>query len=248
MLHLICGPDRLQNSDTIIARICTRARQGVGNQILIVPEQFSHETERALCAAGGDTISRYAEVLSFTRLFSRVGSIHGGVCEEYLDKGGRLLTVYRAAQQVMHEMRYFAAALTRAEFLQRLGAAFEEFLSYELPPQALLDAAGQLTGQFAQKTMELGLLYESYLTVCASSRSDPVTKLSRLAKTLLDVTYAENRIFYLDGFSDYTGAELQIISSLLSVYSEVQITLTTDGSKKVVFQTANETMRQLVQL
>ena len=248
MLHLICGPDRLQNSDTIIARICTRARQGVENQILIVPEQFSHETERALCAAGGDTISRYAEVLSFTRLSSRVGSIHGGVCEEYLDKGGRLLTVYRAAQQVMHEMRYFAAALTRAEFLQRLGAAFEEFLSYELPPQALLDAAGQLTGQFAQKTMELGLLYESYLAVCASSRSDPVTRLSRLAKTLLDVPYAENRIFYLDGFSDFTGAELQIISSLLTVSGEVQIALTTDGSKKAVFQTANETARQLVQL
>ena len=248
MLHLVCGPDRLQNSDAIIARICARAKQGVENQILIVPEQFSHETERALCAAGGDTISRYAEVLSFSRLSSRVSSIYGGVCEEYLDKGGRLLTVYRAAQQVMHEIRYFAAALTRAEFLQRLGAAFEEFLSYALPPQALMDATAQLTGQFAQKTLELGLLYESYLSVCAQSRNDPVTRLSRLTKMLLDVPYAENRIFYLDGFSDFTGAELQIISSLLTVSGEVQVALTTDGSKKAVFQTANETVRQLLQL
>ena len=248
MLHLICGPDRLQNSDTLIARIYARAKAGVGNQILIVPEQYSHETERALCASGGDTISRFAEVLSFSRLASRVSSLYGGVCEEYLDKSGRLLTVYRAAQQVMHEMRYFAAALTRAEFLQRLGAAFEEFLSYALAPQSLLDAADKLTGQFAQKTMELGLLYESYLSVCAQSRADPVTRLSRLAETLLDVPYAQERIFYLDGFSDFTGAEMQIISSLLTVSGEVQIALTTDGSKKAAFQTANDTVRQLKQL
>ena len=31
----------------------------------------SHETERALCRVAGDTASRYAEVLSFTRLARR---------------------------------------------------------------------------------------------------------------------------------------------------------------------------------
>ncbi len=247
MLHLICGPDRLKNSDALIARICHRASGGMENQILIVPEQFSHETERALCAAGGESISRYAEVLSFTRLANRVSSIYGGVCEEYLDKGGRLLTVYRAAQQVAHEMRYFAAALSKAEFLQRLGAAFEEFLSYDLTPRALMDAAQELSGQFAQKTMELGLLYESYLSVCAQSRQDPVTRLSQLAQRLLDVPYAQERVFYLDGFSDFTGAELQIIAALLSSSDEVQICLTT-GGRQAAFQTANETCRQLKQL
>ena len=87
------GTDRLANSDEVLARICRSAGRGDGNLILIVPEQFSHEAERALCRAGGDTISRSAEVLSFTRLASRVFSLYGGVCEEYLDEGGRLLTM-----------------------------------------------------------------------------------------------------------------------------------------------------------
>lgn len=248
MLHLICGPDRLENSDTLIARICRRARDGVQNQILIVPEQYSHEAERALCAAGGDSISRYAEVLSFTRLANRVSSMYGGVCEEYLDQGGRLLTVYRAAQQVMHEMRYFAAALNRAEFLQRLGAAFEEFISYAVAPQALIDAAAKLSGQFAQKTLELGLLYESYLSVCAQSKHDPATRLTQLAGRLLQVPYAETRVFYLDGFSDFTGAQIQILSSLLTVSDEVCVCLPAGGRGAAVFQTAIETERQLRRL
>ena len=68
MLTLLCGADRLATSAALLRAVCARAEAGKGGNILIVPEQYSHETERALCRAGGDTISRYAEVLSFTRL------------------------------------------------------------------------------------------------------------------------------------------------------------------------------------
>ena len=81
MLELLHGPDRTANSMELLARICENAAHGVAGQILIVPEQYSHETERALCECGGDTISRYDEVLSFTRLASRVFSVCGGLAE-----------------------------------------------------------------------------------------------------------------------------------------------------------------------
>ena len=110
MLTLICGPDRVANSDTLLERIRTQAESGRRGMILIVPEQYSHETERLLCQACGDTISRSAEVLSFTRLASRVFSIYGGVCGEYLDGSGRLLTLYLAAQQVREQLKFYASA------------------------------------------------------------------------------------------------------------------------------------------
>ena len=130
MLTLLYGPDRLSNSQALLERICARAAAGQGGNVLIVPEQYSHETERALCRTGGDRISRYAEVLSFTRLAGRVASMYGGVCEEYLDEGGRLLTMYLAAQQVLPQLKYYASAAAKPAFLQQLAAAVEEFLSY----------------------------------------------------------------------------------------------------------------------
>ena len=84
MLELLHGPDRTANSMELLEQICRNAKSGVSGQILIVPEQYSHETERALCMHGGETISRYAEVLSFTRLATRVFSVYGGVCEDCL--------------------------------------------------------------------------------------------------------------------------------------------------------------------
>ena len=243
MLKLMLDADRLRSSDALIARICERAAAGVRGQILIVPEQYSHAAERALCAAGGDTISRYAEVLSFTRLASRMFSLYGGVCEEYLDKGGRLLSVYLAAEQVRPRLKYYAAVSTKTEFLQRLGAAMEEFLSYCLPPEALREAAQRVSGQFAQKLEELSILYESYLSVCKTGRSDPVTRLQRLQALLRETDYASEHIFYLDGFSDFTAVERQIVSELLRRAPETVLTLSAVERGGAAFRSAGETLR-----
>ena len=72
MVHLLLGRDWTANSDEILKRISRDVKQRKGNRILMVPELVSHETERRLCAFAGDTASRYAEVLSFTRLARRV--------------------------------------------------------------------------------------------------------------------------------------------------------------------------------
>ena len=157
MLELLHGPDRTANSMELLARICENAAHGVAGQILIVPEQYSHETERALCERGGDTISRYAEVLSFTRLASRVFSVCGGVCEEYLDENGRILTLYLAAQQVREQLKFYAAVMTRPDFLKQLGALMEELLTSCVTPDALHTAAARLEGRLAQKITELAL-------------------------------------------------------------------------------------------
>lgn len=245
MLRIMLDTDRLRTSEALIGRICTRAGEGVSGQILIVPEQYSHTAERALCRTGGGTISRYAEVLSFTRLASRLFSIYGGVCEEYLDKGGRLLSVYLAAEQVRPQLKYYAAVSTKPEFLQRLGAAMEEFLSCCLAPEALREAARSVSGQFAQKLEELAILYESYLSVCKSGRQDPVTRLQRAQTLLQETDFASEHIFYLDGFADFTAVERQILSELLRRSPEVVLALTTDGSGKAVFRAAGETLRWL---
>ena len=63
-------------------------RSAARRRLLIVPEQYSHETERALCAVGGPQASLYAEVLSFSRLANRVFQAAGGLGEEELDGAG----------------------------------------------------------------------------------------------------------------------------------------------------------------
>ncbi len=248
MLKIICGEDRLQNSHEIISRICARAKEGVGDQILIVPEQYSHETERALCAEGGDTICRFAEVLSFSRLAGRVFSVYGGSAEEYLDHGGRFLTLCRAVDQVRHQLKFFASASMKAEFLQSLGAVMEEFLAGGVEPEDIRTASENTQGQFAQKLTELSLLYESYLSVCKTGRNDPVSRMQRLLRKLEEEDFACGRIIYVDGFSDFTAVERNILTALMKQADELTIALAANGSQCSAYAAAEGTKKEVIRI
>ncbi len=77
MLHLLYGPAASGKTDLLMGRIRTAVAARTPGQVLLVPEQYSHEAERALCAACGDSLSLYAEVLSFTGLARRVAAETG---------------------------------------------------------------------------------------------------------------------------------------------------------------------------
>ena len=94
MLRLILGRAGSGKTTQVLQRLC---RGGPDKrQILMVPEQQSHEAERALCRFGGAGVSLYAEVLSFSRLSNRVFLAAGGMGEPELDAGGRILMMQRA--------------------------------------------------------------------------------------------------------------------------------------------------------
>ena len=79
MLRLIIGKAGTGKTAAVIAEINEAVHKGLGGSMLIVPEQYSHEVERELCARCGDSLSLYAEVFSFTGLARRVLQQQGGV-------------------------------------------------------------------------------------------------------------------------------------------------------------------------
>lgn len=245
MLTLLTGPDRTALSQALVQRLTARARAGEGGQVLLVPEQFSHEAERRLCQAGGDSISRYAEVLSFSRLWDRVAAQCGGAARAYLDQGGRLIAMALAAEQTASRIKFFGASLRRAEFLAELVSMTEEFQSYCLSPATLSEAAARAEGTFAQKLTELALLYESYLAVTAQGAADPAGKLSALADRLLETDWAAGRTFYVDGFSDFTAAEARVLESLLRCGRGLTVALATGAAESAVTRPARETAKAL---
>ena len=248
MLHLLVGEDRVRLTDYLMNLICENAAGGREGQIFVVPEQFSHEAERRLCELGGDTISRYAEVLSLSRMADRVASVHGGAAAAYLDRGGRVLAMALAAEQTASRVKLFAAVLRKPEFLAELVQMVEEFQSYCLQPGDLLQAASRAEGQFSQKLEELALLYESYLAVCDTGRADPAERLQVLHTALVDTDWAADRCFYFDGFTDFTGAELAVLQALMRQGQDVWVALTLGDMDLPVFRAARQTMQSIRQL
>ena len=250
MLTLLLGTDWVANRDAILAGIAQDVADQKSGRILIVPELISHDTERRLCAAAGDTASRFAEVLTFTRLAKRVSDAMGLGEPECLDNGGRLVAMASAARQLHSKLKAYAAVETRPEFLTGLLDAVDEFKRCCITSADLLAASKRTEGSFAQKLEELSLLLEAYDSLCARGKRDPRDQMTWLLEQLEDSDFAENHVFYVDGFPDFTRQHTGILEHLIASSQQVVVSLTCDrvGSDTPGFEKAGETAGQLLRL
>ena len=248
MLHLLLGTDWTANRDEVMKRIAADIAGRKGNRILMVPELISHETVRRLCAAGGDTASRYAEVLSFTRLARRVADSMGSAAEECLDNGGRVVAMAAAAKNLASRLKAYAAVETKPEFLTGLIDAVDEFKRCCISSGDLSRAAGETEGSLAQKLEELSLLMESYDALCSRGKRDPRDQMTWLLEQMEQGDFAKEHVFYIDGFPDFTRQHLAILEHLIQASPDVTVSLNCDreSSHLLAFEKAGDTASQLL--
>ena len=250
MLRLLLGRDWKANRAEILRRVSGDIAANKENRIVMVPELISHEMERQLCVWGGDTASRYAQVLSFTRLARRVADEMGMASMDALDAGGRVVAMAAAARNLSSKLKAYAAVETKPEFLTGLIDAVDEFKRCCISSQDLLAAAARSEGGFAQKLEELALLLESYDAICTQGKRDPRDQETQLLEQMEAGSFGSRHVFYIDGFPDFTRQHLAILEHLIRVSPEVTVSLNCDDidSGLLTFEKAGATAREIFQL
>jgi len=248
MLKLILSRDWVAGRDEILTLIRQDVAQGLGNRILMVPELISHDMERRLCTVAGDTASRFAEVLSFTRLARRVFESLGAAAEECLDNGGRVVAMAAAARQLHSKLKAYASVETRPEFLTGLVDAVDEFKRCCITAQDLKSASENTDGAFSQKLEELSLLLETYDALCSRGKKDPRDQMTWLLDRFQDCDFTQRHTFYIDGFPDFTRQHMAILAYMIQTAPLVVVSLNCDrpGSSDAVFEKAGVTASQLI--
>ncbi len=216
MLEIVYGRDWKALSRSVRDRIIQDAKMERSGRVLIVPEQYSFESERALCADGGDQISRWAEVLSFSRLADRACTLCGGVARPVLDRGGRIMALAKTVSQVRPQLKFYAKSARRADFLLQMLSIVDELKCYRIDSRALAAASERLEGTLAVKTQELSLLLEGYEAQCADAGPDPRDRLEQLVEHIQSHRFGRNLRLFVEGFFGFTSQELQILGAFLA--------------------------------
>ena len=251
MFKVILGRAGSGKSTAVLRRLVRAGRERP--QVLMVPEQQSHEAERALCRFGGPEVSLYAEVLSFSRLSSRVLQAAGGLGEEELDQGGRLLLMYRAVQSLSSQLKVYARPSRRPAFLQSLLSTVDEVKGACIAPEKLLEAGRDNPGPEGDKLFDLGLIFGEYQALTARSALDPRDRLTRVGEKLLSCPWGAGKDIWLDGFTDFTPQQRLVLERLMAQGENMTLTLTCDHLEEDeggtgIFSPARKTARQLLSL
>lgn len=243
MLKLLTGANGSGKTNKIYSEISNRALLGEKNLFLLVPEQYSHEAERALCIAGGPGICLHAEVVSFTGLCRRVLSDTGGAFDRYIDKAGKTLVMYRALSMAETQPGFVGKLSKKADFIRALVDTASECRSSCIQPVDLLSASEQSSPILREKLQSTAFIIELYYGIMKQDLSDPDEIPDAVLQKLDKCTFIENATFWVDGFRNFTAQELRILERIMLLGANVTISLPydSDDTRLPVFISASRT-------
>ena len=231
MLHLLLGRSGFGKTHTVLARLEELARtEEPGLLVLLVPEQFSFESERALLERLGPRLAGAVKVWSFTRLADAVSRELGGRAGRRMDDATRALLMSAALEQVSDRLTVYRRQAGDPEYVREMLSTLTEFRQCAVGPRQLEQAAAAVEEEaLRQKLQDLSLILGAYDALTASAYVDPLDDLSVLADRL-----SESRIFcgarvFVDSFKGFTGQEMRVLEGILRRAREVTVTLCTDS-------------------
>ena len=218
-------------------------------QILLVPDQASYAAEVDLCRFLGDEASRYAQVLTFSRLTRRVLAETGGLETVSLDGGGKLLMMERAMMDVSSRLTVYRRPSRKAAFLQALLDLMDELQRCRVTMEQMEEQAERAEGNTALKLHDVALLYGAYRSRLCRDGVNLSDDMDKLIAKLAQSHYADGKDLYFDGFARFTAQELQAVDILLRCAHSVTVVLLGEaGSRQEIFQAGNRTYDALREL
>ena len=212
----------------VMQEIKERMNAGESGLLLVVPEQYSHDAEKRLCAVCGDGLSLHGETLSFTGLCRLVFSETGGADANMPDAAGAILLMHRAFESVAPRLKAFGARGLRTNQTKMLLSAVNELKSMRVTPETLERIGRKASNPLAEKLSDLALIAEAYNAMLSAVGGDKSDRLSLLAEMIVDSTVGDQGSLFFDGFNDFTEQELYVIEKLLQKNAEMTVCLTCD--------------------
>ncbi len=251
MLQFIYGRAATGKTYTVFERIKKDVGDGK-DVVLLVPEQFTFESERTLLHTLGDKSSTDVSVLSFTRLYDEVCRKVGGRVADVITEFDRVLLIFRAMGSVADNLKLWGRYKNSPRFAKTLASTITELKTYAISPEDLSSVADTVTESYLNnKLNDLALIYGAYNALLGIQFLDPADSISRLNESLQTYKYFENKTVYIDSFKNFTGQQYKIIERILSQAKDVICCLTTDelkSDKNDIFYNVRKTADKIKRL
>ncbi len=216
MLQFIFGGVRSGKTFKILS-IAKELINNNKNCVIIVPEQSTFETEKAVLRTLGDGSAIKCEVLSFSRLYDVITHKTGGVCAKVLTDSDKIILMNKALKSIKNELKVWGKYAHSLNFAKTMLDTIGEFKISAITSNQVKNAV-LLTNSKAlsYKLYDLSLIFETYDLLIAERFLDPVDKLTKLFDKLDDYRYFENKTVFIDDFKGFTVQQFKIISKILS--------------------------------
>ena len=206
------------------------------NYLVIVPEQFTMQTQKELVQRHPNGGILNIDVLSFGRLahriFEEVGRNYGVI----LDDEGKNLVLRRIAHTYDDELRVVGKNLKKFGYISEVKSVISEFTQYDVNLERIQELKQRVPENtvLAYKLADMEVLYRGfyeYLEGKVITDGQAITDeqlLDYLSKVVPESKILEDCVLTFDGFTGFTPVQNRLITELIKVSYEVYFTATMD--------------------
>lgn len=223
------GKSRKLHEDIIAESIDNPKR----NFLLIVPDQFTMQTQMDLVVEHPNRGIMNIDVLSFGRLTHRILEEVGHEALPVLDDTGKSLILRKIAQKEQGNLSVIGKNINKTGYIHEVKSAISEFMQYGIGVDELgrLTKSAEKRGALYYKLKDLGTLYGSFLKYISEKFITTEETLDRLREALPKSEIIRNCVIAFDGFTGFTPIQNRVIKELMSLADKVIVTVTIDVSE-----------------
>jgi len=225
MLRLIEGGSGSGKSFWIKEQVRKLASEGK-KILVVVPEQFSFETEREYYTTLGHKLMEQVETVSFLKLSDLIFREYGGLAGEYASDTAKRVIMRLAMKSCRDELRVYRKSAGSPELTDKLVSLWDELSSGGISPDDLREAAlREKEGSLKEKLADLGLLYQSYKALLYQRYIDPADRLSKALELLKGRDYFAGKTVFFDEFKSFTAVQSGFLRQMMRECDEVYLSL-----------------------
>lgn len=225
------------------------------NFLILVPDQFTMQTQMDLVTRHPRGGIMNIDVLSFSRLSYRILEETGGGKETVLDDTGKSLVLRKVAEELKEEIPVLGSHLKKLGYIHEVKSAISEFMQYGIGSEEMkkMLQVSEKRGGLYGKLKDLNTLYMGFTKYIQDKYITTEETYDRLANQLEKSSLIRKSVVILDGFTGFTPIQNRVIEKLLMLSKEVIVTLSMDKEEvqkkenieQQLFSMSRKTMNKL---
>lgn len=190
--------------------------------ILIVPEQYSFESEKAMLEHLGVKTAAKMKTLSFSSLAKDILNRFCPVRKPSVGNASKNVIMSMALEALSEKLNVFSKCMKSRKSVPELLSMTDEIIQSNESLSEMLIAAEKTGNELLrEKVSELTLICSTYETMLTASFSDDRYALNEAARIISEEKLFEGKCVFFDEFTGFTAQENLIIAEILKQAKDV---------------------------
>lgn len=258
-LQLFLGSAGSGKSYQLYQRIIEESKADITTDYLvIVPEQFTLQTQKDIVTMHPNHGVMNVDILSFMRFAYRIFDEVGGNELPVLEDTGKSMVLRKVIAEKKKELIFFNSSVNKPGFIGELKSLLSEFYQYNIQAKDFdkMQKVAEKKPMLTAKLKDIHTIYDGFDAFMKERYITAEEMLLVLDKVIDHSEWLKESVICLDGFTGFTPCQLIILAKMMQYAKKVIVTVTIDPNAALsvkspgrqLFELSIKTMKKLYKI